>query len=201
MAMTYPLTIQRLISYFSKLPGIGKRTAERLAMAALSWNDSDLQGFSEVLSTLKQNIRPCACCGNLSEESLCPICQAPNRNQGLICVVEQPSQILVIENAGCYQGLYHVLGGKLAPLSGKGPETLRIKELKDRLAAGQVTELILATSPDVEGEATAHFLASECAGFGVTISRIASGVPVGADLNYADPATLSIAIHTRRTLE
>ncbi len=196
----YPPALQRLAAYYSKLPGIGRRTAERLALASMDWTESDLQGFAETLGTLKSRIRKCAICGNLSEDETCEICQDGQRQRNVICVVEQPSQLMVVENSGCFRGLYHVLGGKLAPLSGKGPEDLRIKELRERLMGGGVTELILATSPDVEGEATAHFLAQEFADLPIRITRIASGVPIGSDLTYADAATLAIAIGSRRTL-
>lgn len=201
MAINYPPSLQRLIGYFSKLPGVGKRSAERLALSTLKWSEKDLQGFAAALSDLHRLIHPCAVCGNLAEGELCPLCSDTSRTRNVICVVEQPSQIIVIENSGCFHGLYHVLGGKLAPLSGKGPDDLRIAELHQRVAAGGVTELIIATSPDVEGEATAHYLAHDFAASGVTVSRIAAGVPIGADLNYADPATLSIAISARRAIE
>ena len=196
----YPPALQRLAAYYSKLPGIGRRTAERLALASMDWTEADLQGFAETLGTLKSRIRRCVVCGNLSEDETCEICRDGQRQRNVICVVEQPSQLMVVENSGCFHGQYHVLGGKLAPLSGKGPEDLRIKELRERLIGGEVTELILATSPDVEGEATAHFLAQELADLPIRITRIASGVPIGSDLTYADAATLAIAIGSRRTL-
>lgn len=184
-----------------KMPGVGRRSAERLAMSMLKWSGNDLSGFAEVLATLKMTIRPCRRCGNLAEGDLCELCRDATRQQDVICVVEQPSQIVTIENSGSFRGLYHVLGGRLAPLSGKGPEALRIGELRERIAGGGIRELILATSPDVEGEATAHFLAREFALPGLTVTRIAAGVPVGADLNYADAATLSMAMSGRRRME
>ena len=196
----YPPALQRLTAYFSRLPGIGKRTAERLALSCMDWPEADLQGFAESLGTLRSRIRRCSICGNLSEEEICTICRDGQRHRNVICVVEQPSQLMVLENSGCFRGLYHVLGGKLSPLSGKGPEDLRIKELRARLVEGTVAELIVATSPDVEGEATAHYLAQEFADLPVRITRIASGVPIGSDLTYADAATLSIAMGSRRTL-
>ena len=201
MSVTYPSSIQRLIAYFTKMPGVGRRSAERLAMSMLKWSGPDLAGFAEVLANLKMTIRPCKVCGNLAEGDLCELCQDMTRQRDVICVVEQPSQILTIENSGCFRGMYHVLGGRLAPLSGKGPSDLRIGELHRRASEGGVRELIIATSPDVEGEATAHYLAREFGALGLTVSRIASGVPVGTDLNYADAATLSIAISARRRME
>jgi len=197
---SYPLRIQQLIAFFSKLPGIGRRSAERMAFGVLNWSDDDLAAFAENLGTLHQVIHPCKVCGNFSEEDVCPICQDNTRNHSVICVVEHPSQITVFEKSGCFNGLYHVLGGKLSPLTGRGPEALRITELRQRLESGKIAELILATSPDVEGEATAHFLAQEFADMNIPVSRIASGVPVGSDLNFADAATLSIAISARRRI-
>lgn len=201
MSVSYPLPLQRLIGYFSRLPGVGRRSAERLALSVLGWEQSSLDGFSEALSGIREAIHPCSICGNLSEHDTCSICQDTSRSRNLICVVEQPTQIMAFENAGMYHGLYHVLGGKLSPLTGKGPDDLRIHELQERIARGGITELIIATSSDVEGEATAHYLAHECAAEGLRISRIAAGLPVGADVNYADAATLTIALNGRYTLD
>ena len=200
MSIAYPIALQRLIAYFSKLPGVGRRSAERLALATLAWPENDVAAFADALATIREKIRPCAICGNYAEGERCPVCMDETRAKNVICVVEQPSQIIVLENAGCFRGLYHVLGGKLAPLSGVGPDKLRIAELHERIAAGGVNELIIATSPDVEGEATAHYLADDFASEALTISRIAAGVPVGSDLTYADAATLSIAISSRREM-
>ncbi|MFA6931374.1 MAG: recombination mediator RecR, partial [Lentisphaeria bacterium] len=143
-------------------------------------------------------IKACSCCGNYSESELCPLCCSAQRQQNLICVVETASQIAVIENSNAYRGLYHVLGGKLSPLNGKGPADLHIEKLRERLQSKQISELILATSPDMEGEATAHFLAEEFRSLPIQISRIASGIPAGADLSYADAATLNLAMNGRR---
>lgn len=195
---SYPPSLCRLINSLSRLPGIGRKTAERLSGSLLEWSDEQLQDFGQQLQNLHQNVRFCTCCGNFSEGDLCPVCLAPNRQRHLLCVVEQPTQIPVFENACCYQGLYHVLGGKLSPLNGRGPETLRLAELRNRLESGEVKELILATSSDVEGEATAHFLAAEFAREGLAITRLAGGIPAGADLNYADGATLALAMTGRR---
>jgi recombination protein RecR len=196
----YPQALQQLMSYLSRLPGVGRRSAERLALAIMTWPELQVEQLGQALLELKQKIRPCASCGNYAEEELCPICRDPERQRSVLCVVEQASQIVVLENSGSFQGLYHVLGGKLSPLSGKGPAELRIKELDERLRQGEISELILATSPDVEGEATAQFLAQEFAALPVTISRIASGVPVGADLSYADAATIAMALSGRHKL-
>ncbi len=197
---TLPSALQNLIDALSRLPGIGKRTAGRLALALLEWPEKQLVAFGEDLILLRQRIKPCQLCGNYSENDLCNICSNSQRQTDIICVVENASQISVIENSESYRGLYHVLGGKLSPLNGKGPSDLRLPELRLRLQDGTVTELIIATSPDVDGEATAHFLAQEFSALPVTISRIASGIPAGADLSYADAATLTMAIGGRRNI-
>ena len=197
----YPLPLERLIGYFSRFPGVGKRSAERMALSALSWTSEELSDFGDVLSSLREAVKACAVCGNICEGDLCPVCLDSGRNRELVCVVEHASQIIQFERSGSYHGLYHVLGGKLSPLSGKGPDDLRLAELRDRLESGGIRELILATSPDVEGEATAHFLAREFSSYSVKITRIASGVPIGSDLSYADSATLAIALEGRRGLE
>ena len=197
----YPEALQRLVAYFKRLPGVGGRTASRLALALLDWPDELLAAFGQELGALRANVRWCRICGNLADGEICRICTATGRDHSLICVVEVATQIPVIESAGCYRGLYHVLGGRLLPLEGIGPENLRLPELRERLETGGVVELILATSPDVEGEATAHFLAAEFADTGVRITRIAAGVPVGADLSYADAATMARALGGRRSLD
>lgn len=197
----YPKPIEALIAHLRRLPGIGRRTAERLALALLEWTEDELAAFGSDLAELRHRIRFCAVCGNLATGDRCGICQSANRDQSVICVVENAPQIPVIEAAGCFHGLYHVLGGRIMPLEGKGPEDLRIEELRSRVEDGTVKELIIATSPDVEGEATAHFLADEFAHLPLTVTRIAAGVPVGADLSYADAATMAMAIGGRRSLK
>lgn len=198
---TYPDTLQHVISYFSHLPGIGRRTAERLGLALMSWRPEDVAGFGAEIGKLRSSVTGCAICGNYTEAGFpCGICSSENRQRGIICVVEQVSQIHVIEKSGCFHGLYHVLGGKLSPVNGIGPGDLRLKELAARLDAG-VSELLLAITPDVEGEATAHYIAHEFARPGLSISRIAAGVPVGADLAFADAATLASAISGRRVMD
>ncbi|MFA4945723.1 MAG: recombination mediator RecR [Lentisphaeria bacterium] len=198
MSSHYPPTLDHLILQLRRLPGVGARTAERLALALCAWPAAELREFGTLLAALPERLRPCTACGNLAEAELCAICRDPSRRQELVCVVEQASQIPVIEKAGCYRGLYHVLGGRLEPLAQKGPESLRLRELQARLAAGTVTELILATSSDVEGEATAAWLAQECCREGLAITRLAAGLPVGADLGYADAATIAAALQARR---
>ncbi|NLZ59485.1 MAG: recombination protein RecR [Lentisphaerae bacterium] len=196
-----PKALQSLVEQLSRLPGVGKRSAERLALALLQWPDEHLGRLAEDLRLLHERIKSCRCCGNYSEQELCPLCSSSSRRRELLCVVESAVQISVIERSQAFQGLYHVLGGKLSPLNGKGPQDLRIKELAERLDQGGIAELIIATSPDMEGEATAHYLAEEFAHLPITISRIASGIPAGADLSHADAATLGLAMHGRRNMK
>lgn len=198
----YPEALATLVAALMRLPGIGRRTAERLALALLEWPDETLADLGDRIRRLKTDIRPCRQCGNLSEGGLCRVCADPRRDTHQVCVVEEAVQIPVIERAGCFRGLYHVLGGRLTPLEGKGPQDLRIELLRQRLAAGDVTELIIATSSDVEGEATAAYLCEEFGRLpGVTLSRIAAGVPVGSDLSFADPATIAMALKSRHPMK
>ena len=197
---TYPPALEELIFSLRRLPGIGSRTAERLALALLDWPPHELEQFGALLAGLKTRLRFCEACGNLAEGPLCRVCADPRRQADVICVVEQAGQIPVFERAGCFRGLYHVLGGRIEPLEGKGPGDLRIEPLRRRLESGQVRELILATSPDVEGEATAAYLADAFKALPVTISRLASGIPVGADLGFADSATIAVALNARRAV-
>lgn len=200
MEIHLPPTIERLVDRFTRLPGIGRRTAQRLALSVLNWSDSDLASFADDLANLHRRVRPCSCCGNYTESDFCVICASPKRDRSVVCVVEQASQIAVFENSGSFNGLYHVLGGRLSPLSGTGPDALSIESLRQRIAAGGVREVILATSPDVEGEATANYLAGIFREYNVEITRIASGLPAGADVGYADSATLSLALGGRRKM-
>ncbi len=199
MEVKFPPALEHLIAHLGRLPGVGRRTAQRLAFSMLGWKDSDLNSLADDLAHLHERVKNCPQCGNYTEGGECVVCASPRRDRRQICVVEQASQIAVFEQTG-YNGLYHVLGGRLSPLSGVGPEALRIQELRERLAGGEVNELILATSPDVEGEATANYLAELCRDAGVTITRIASGIPAGADVGYADPATLSRALGGRQKI-
>ena len=195
----YPPALQRLTAYFSRLPGIGKRTAERLALSCMDWAEADLQGFAESLGTLRSRIRRCAICGNLSEEETCSICRDGQRQRNVICVVEQPSQLMVLENSGCFRGLYHVLGGKLSPARHLGPEKLRIAELRERIVAESIKEVLLAVSTDMEGDATAGYLVESLgtcpsAESPVKITRLAFGLPADSGVSYSDPLTLRRAI-------
>ena len=192
--------LQRLITELTRLPGIGRKTAERLAFFILKEDERFARDLAEALIDVKRNMRFCRLCYNISSEELCEICADPRRNPGLICVVEEPKDIWAIEKSGSFSGVYHVLMGALSPLDGIGPDKLRIRELLQRLQAGKVEELIVATDPNVEGDATALYIAKLVKPLGVLVSRIASGLPVGGDLEYADSVTLAKALSGRRPL-
>ena len=192
--------LSRLIGELTKLPGIGRKTAERLAFFLLKEDEKLARGIAEALLDMRKNMRFCPLCFNMTDGDLCEICASPRRNRALICVVEEPKDIWAIEKSGSYDGTYHVLMGALSPLDGIGPENLRIRELLKRIGKGKVEELILATDPNVEGDATALYIAKLVKPLGVPVSRIASGLPVGGDLEYADSVTLSKALSGRRPL-
>lgn len=194
----YPSSFIRLINTIARLPGIGKRTAERLALALFDWREDELEFFGEAISELKKNVKSCQACGNFSEEEKCKICLDPSRDQSSICVIETVAQIPVIEKSGSFRGLYHILGGKLSPVNGIGPEALKVDTLMNRL--DNVTEIILATSPDFDGEATASYIADLLKEKEISITRIARGIPVGADISYADSASMAMAMNSRRQL-
>ncbi len=197
---SYPAALTELMDLLRGLPGVGKRTAERMALCMFQWDEERRQALSENLRTLSSRICRCRECGNLAgeeEQNLCGICASPFRDHSLVCVVEEPTQIRSIEAGGVFKGVYHVLGGRLAPLEGRGPDSLSLKPLDDRIAAGSVQELILALSPDVEGQATAVYLADRYQDSPLKISRLAQGLPAGSDLSYADPATIAIALNGR----
>ena len=201
MKRIYPQTLEKITDCFSHLPGIGRRSAERMAIALLGWDEDQLVELGSLLSSLKERVRFCTDCGNLTEEDKCRICLDPNRDIKLICVVENATQIPVIQQCGRFNGLYHVLGGRISPLNDINIEDLNIATLFARIPKDNVTEVILSTSPDVEGEATASYLANELhERFDIKISRIALGLPLGSDLTFADSATLGMAIDSRRLL-
>lgn len=196
----YPKSLQSIIAALGRLPGIGKRSAERITLALLDWPDEKLAELARRIACLKQEVKTCRQCGNFADDQLCRVCANPRRDHDRICVVEDAPQIAVIERAGCYRGLYHVLGGRIEPLEGKSPDDLSIESLMRRVNDGHVAELIIATSSDVEGEATAAYIAETFASQGIPITRIAAGVPVGADLSYADSATIAMAMSKRSPL-
>lgn len=200
MEVKLPIALERLIAHLSKIPGVGRVTAQRHAWELLRWKDGDLAAFADDLAHLHERVQVCPVCGNYTDGGPCVICADEHRDASQICVVETPMDIPDFERTGCYHGLYHVLGGKLSPLSGVGVEQLRIEPLRSRLATGKVRELILATSTDVDGEATARHLVAELQTDGVTITRLAVGVPTGASLAYAGTPTLARAITGRLVL-
>jgi recombination protein RecR len=196
----HPGPIERLISELSRLPGIGQRTAQRLAFHILRADDADAFGLADAIREVKEKVGLCEVCFNLAEEPRCRICQDERRDRSLICVVEEPSDVIPIERTGEYRGLYHVLGGALSPIDGIDPEDLRIAELVRRIDGEGVQEVVLATNPTTTGEATALHIA-ELLRDRVAITRLASGLPVGADLEHADEVTLGRALSGRRSLE
>jgi len=196
----YPGPINRLISELSKLPGIGQRTAQRLAFHILRSDEGDAQALAAAIREVKEQVGLCEICFNLAEGERCAVCEDSRRDRSVICVVEQPADVIPIERTHEYRGLYHVLGGALSPIDGIDPEDLRISELAARVGDGEVTEVVLATNPTTTGEATALHIA-ELLRDGVAITRLASGLPVGADLEHADEVTLGRALAGRRALD
>ena len=192
--------IDELATELARLPGIGRKTALRLTYHLLKQKPEQSRRLASALATLSDRIRPCERCFNLTEEPLCAICADPRRDAAVICAVEEASDIVAIERAAEFRGTYHVLGGRLSPLDGVGPEDLTVEPLLARVAAGGVREVILATNPSLEGEATALFVQRQLAAHGVTVSRIARGLPVGGDLEYADGVTIAQALTARREM-
>lgn len=191
--------LQQLIEEFARLPGIGRKTAQRLALHVLKQPREDAVRMARALVNVKDRTRTCSVCCNITEADPCAICASPKRDRTVICVVEEPNDVLALEKTNDFRGLYHVLGGSLSPLDGIGPDELKIKELLARLA-GEVTEVILAMNPNVEGEATTLYLGRLLKPLGVKVTRIARGLPVGGDLEFADEATLSRALEGRIAL-
>jgi len=195
--------IDELATEFAKLPGIGRKTALRLIYHLLKQPEAQSRRLAESLLTLGERVRPCERCFNLTEEALCAVCRDPRRDQTVVCVVEEASDIGAIERAGEFRGVYHVLGGRLSPLEGVGPDDLTVAQLAARVMQGQVREVIVATNPSLEGEATALLVRRELAAGGATnvaVTRIALGLPVGGDLEYADGVTIARALSARRVM-
>ena len=195
----HPAPVDRLITELGKLPGIGRRTAQRLAFYILRSDDADAFALAAAIREVKEQIGLCETCFNLAEGPQCAICADPRRQRDVICVVEEPQDVIPIERTGEFRGLYHVLGGALSPIDGIDPSDLKIEELVRRVGSTEVSELVLATNPTTTGEATAHHIADRLRGQ-VTLSRLASGLPVGADLEHADEVTLGRALVGRRSL-
>jgi recombination protein RecR len=193
----YPASIQNLIKNISKLPGIGEKTAERLALHVLRGSRQDAELLANSILNIKNTVRLCSRCFALSDGELCGLCSDPARDPAFLCVVEQPADMIAVEKSGAFRGMYHILSGALSPMNGVGPEDIRIRELVGRIQKDQVKEVVLATSTNVEGEATASYLARILEKYPIKVTRIASGVPMGGDLKYVDQVTLKRALETR----
>ena len=196
----YEGIVQELIDELGRLPGIGPKSAQRIAFHIVQTRGFDVRRLGEVLLEVREKVRFCSLCGNVADQDRCGICRDARRNRAAICVVEEPKDVVAIERTREFRGRYHVLGGAISPIEGVGPDDLRIRELMQRLADGSVTELILATDPNLEGEATATYLARLVKPMGLRVTRLASGLPVGGDLEYADEVTLGRAFAGRRAL-
>lgn len=200
MSLLYEGALQDLVEEFGRLPGIGPKSAQRMAFYILQSDSADVDALADALKEVKRRVRFCDICGNVAEDEKCVICKDERRDQTMICVVEEPKDVVAVERTREFRGLYHVLGGSIDPMSGIGPDDLRIKSLLPRLQSGAVTEVVIATDPNLEGEATATYLIRLLSSLGITVSRLASGLPVGGDLEYADEVTLGRAFEGRRTV-
>ena len=198
--MNYPKTILNLIECFKKFPGIGEKTAERLALATLNMDSDIIDLFSKSLKDGKTKIKKCSRCGSFTEDDLCQICQDETRDTSTLCVVEECKNVILFEKIGSFKGVYHVLGGLISPLEGINPEDIHIDKLIDRIKNENIKEVILAIKPSVEGETTALYIRKMLEGTDVKISKIAHGIPMGADIDYIDPLTLEMAIEDRTTI-
>lgn len=194
----YPPTIVHLIKNISRLPGIGEKTAERLAMHILRAPRKEVEQLSKSIIEAKEKVRLCKLCYGLSDDEICKICTDPARDASLLCVVEQPADMVAMEKSGAFNGRYHILSGVLSPMNGVGPEDIRMRELIGKMQGGHIKEVVLATGTSVEGEATASYIAERLETFSVKVTRIASGVPIGGDLKYVDRVTLKKAMEARR---
>ena len=192
--------IDRLVASLKRLPGIGEKSATRLAFHLLGASDESVRELADSIARLKQDVVLCDLCFDLTDRSPCEICRDEKRDRTLLCVVEEPADLAAIERSGRFRGRYHVLGGAFAPIDGVGPDELRIAELAARVSGGEIEEVLLATNPNAEGDATAHFLIDALRPTGVRLSRIAFGMPLGGDLEYADHVTVGMSVENRRTL-
>ena len=198
---TFPAALERLSEQFARLPGIGSKTAQRLAFQVLSMPQEQAQEFADAILDAKRSIHTCPVCQNLTDEEMCPICADETRDHSTICVVAEPRDVIAMERSREYTGVYHVLHGVISPLNHVGPDDIRIRELLARLQDGSVQEVIMATNPDTEGEATAMYISRLLRPFGVKVTRLASGIPVGGQLEYADEVTLTRALEGRIPME
>ena len=195
----YPVAIEKLIEEFAKLPGIGSKTAQRLTLHILNLPGDEVKEFAEALIEARGTIKYCSVCGNYTEKNPCSICRNPSRNQNIICVVEDPKDIMAVERVRDYNGVYHVLHGNISPMAGRGPEDINIKNLITRMSS-EIEEVIVATNATIEGEATAMYISRVLKPLDIMVTRIASGMPVGSDLEYADEITLSKALEGRKEI-
>jgi recombination protein RecR len=195
----YEGAVQELIDELGRLPGVGPKSAQRLAFHILEADPQDMKRLVDAITTVKERVKFCTVCGNVTEQELCNICRDPRRDPSVICVVEESKDVLAVERTRSFRGRYHVLGGAINPIAGVGPEQLRIRELLTRLNDGAIQEIIIATDPNLEGEATATYLARMLKSIGIAVTRLASGLPVGGDLEYADEVTLGRAFEGRRS--
>lgn len=196
----YEGAVQELIDELGRLPGVGPKSAQRIAFYILEADPEDMKRLSTAITTVKERVKFCEICGNVTEQETCSICRDPRRDPSVICVVEESKDVIAVERTRSYKGRYHVLGGAINPIAGIGPEQLRIRELMTRLSDEQIQEIIIATDPNLEGEATATYLGRLLKSIGITVSRLASGLPVGGDLEYADEVTLGRAFEGRRSV-
>ncbi|MBP3929599.1 MAG: recombination protein RecR [Peptostreptococcaceae bacterium] len=197
---TYTGPISRLIEEFSKLPGVGRKTAQRLAFHVINMNTNDVEALSKAIVDAKKEIRYCSVCYNITDKAVCSMCSNKNRDDSIICVVEDPRDVAAMEKTKEFNGKYHVLNGVISPMDGIGPDMIRIKELIQRLSNQDVKEIIMATNPTIEGEATAMYIARLLKPMGIKVTRIAHGLPVGGDLEYADEVTITKALEGRREI-
>ena len=200
MASLFPASLENLIDGFASLPGIGRKSAQRLAFHVLSLPEGEAESFANAVLEARKKVHTCPVCMNLTEEELCPICSSEQRDRSIVCVVSQPRDVLSIERSREYKGTYHVLHGCLSPMNRIGPDDLRIRELLNRVAQGGIQEVIMATNPDTEGDATAMYISKLLRPFEIKVTRLGFGVPVGSNLEYADDATLLRALEGRREM-
>ena len=196
----FPASLEKLVEKFASLPGVGRKSAQRLAFHVLSLSDAEAQDFASAITEAKSMVHACRICQNLTDTEVCGICSSPNRDPSTVCVVADPKDVAAIERAREYKGTYHVLHGVISPLNRIGPDDIRIKELVDRVSEGGVEEIIMATNPDTEGETTAKYISRLLRPFGVKVTRLAYGIPMGASLEFADDATLMRALEGRREI-
>lgn len=198
--MNYPDSLKVLIDSFKKLPSIGEKTAERLSFAVMNMSEEDINSFSKAIVDVKLKIKKCSICGNITENEICDICSDSSRDSDVICVVEDSKNIISLEKMGSYRGKYHVLNGLISPMDGKGPDDIMLDSLLQRIKKENIKEIIIAVSPTLEGETTSLYISKLLEPFKITVSKIAYGIPIGADMEYLDPMTLSMAMSNRNKI-